>query len=109
VAFGILLVAFPLWLFEYVIPVQLTEKMYRAQMGHGRTTMWLTDDGLKVVSEIGESQQKWKLFSKYRENDMLILLYLPNGESLTIPKRMLREEEVEELVGTLDQHLEARG
>jgi hypothetical protein len=109
VAFGIVIVAFPLWLFEYVIPVQVTDKVYRAQLGHGHTTMCLTDDGLRVVSDVGESQQQWKLFSKYRENDRLILLYLPNGQSLTIPKRMMRAEEVAELVGVLAQHLEGRG
>jgi hypothetical protein len=105
VGFGIIIVAFPIWLFEYVIPVRIAEKVYRAHMEHGRSTMRLADDGLKVVSELGESKVKWEVFSKYIENDRLIILYLPNGESITLPKRMLRKEEVKELVGMLAQHL----
>jgi hypothetical protein len=64
----------------------------------------ITPEGLITKSQYGNSNRPWSIFSKWRENKDLLMLYVTDIQFVMIPKRLCTAEQLAAVHSYLDQN-----
>jgi hypothetical protein len=70
-----------------------------------RATLNITDAGITSQDDISEAKYNWNAITKKTETQDYIYLYLNTAQAIVIPKRILAEEEKQELNTILSRNL----
>jgi len=58
------------------------------------------EDGIEHESKLGHAQFRWNAFIKHTEDEDRFFLFVEPGQGFVIPKRVLREDNLQELIRT---------
>ena len=99
---GILLL---FWLlFRYVILPSRTKKIFTQQKEtNAPFEMEITEDNLVASNEFGNAIRPWKNFTKWKENEELLLLYISDIMFVIIPKRLIPDPKQLEMIKSFIQ------
>lgn len=90
IAFGLLLAAiFAMFTAtQFFLPLIVHRRIYYRNVGlFSARTATFDDDGVRVDSEMGHGEKKWRSYSSYRETKNLFLLFQTKDSAGIVPKR----------------------
>ena len=70
-----------------VIPLKVRRVFRQQRNMQVPTTHEADEDGLASANEVGTSRYRWSDFTKWKENERLIVLYLSDIMMIVLPKR----------------------
>ncbi len=69
-------------------------------------TLKFTNDGVDVItSEVGSAHFLWNAFSRVREDSKVVMLSISKTRWCAIPKRVMNEQQLAELLGLCATHI----
>jgi hypothetical protein len=93
----------------YEVPrFQIRRAMRRNPSMEGEIVLRLNDEGIEAIFSTGKSQLQWRAYTKYKETAHLFALCMSPGRSMSIPKRVMSPQQVEELRGLLSERIPSK-
>ena len=93
----------------YEVPrFQIRRAMRRNPYMEGEIVLRLNDEGIEAIFSTGKSQLQWRAHTKYKETAHLFVLCMSSGRSMSIPKRVMSPQQVEELRGLLSERIPSK-
>ena len=74
----------------------------------GEIIFVLNDKGTAATFPTGESRLDWRAYTKYRETETIFLLFFSPYRCMSIPKRVMSPEQIEELRSLLRTRISTR-
>jgi hypothetical protein len=93
----------------YEVPrIQVRRSLRNSPSAQGEIIFVLDDKGTIATFLMGESRLDWQAYSKYKETGTIFLLFFSPHSYMSIPKRAMSPEQIEELRGLLAARIPTR-
>jgi hypothetical protein len=93
----------------YEVPrIQVRRSLRNSPSAQGEIVYVLDDKGTVATFPTGESRLDWRAYTKYKESGTIFLLFVSPYRYLSIPKRVMSPEQMEELRGLLKARIVTR-
>jgi len=93
----------------YEVPrIQVRRSLRSNPSAQGEIDFLLDDEGTIATFPTGESRLDWRAYTKYKETGSLFLLFFSPYRYMSIPKRAMSPEQIEEARGLLKARILTR-
>ena len=93
-------------LFTRMITAYQAKKIYqKSPLLSNEVTLYVSGKGINLNKKANTKILPWDTFRKWKENEKYILLYTNHYQFNVIPKRTMKENELQELKGYLHKYL----
>ena len=93
--------------FPYTILTSNARQLFRTSPAMRVRDEWgVDDDVIKIRSTIIEAQMKWAAFTRVKQNEQIIVLFISNSQAYVLPRRFLTDEQWEELKRLVATHID---
>ena len=84
----------------YQVPrIQVRRNLRDSPSAHGEIVITLDGEGTVTTFPTGESRLNWGAYTKYKETGSMFLLFVSPNRCMSIPKRAMTPQQIEELRG----------
>jgi hypothetical protein len=86
----------------YEVPrIQVRRSLRKSPSAQGEIVIVLDGEGTVTTFPTGESRLNWRAYTKYKETGSIFLLFVSPYRYMSIPKRAMTPQEIEQLRGLL--------
>jgi hypothetical protein len=92
----------------YEVPrIQARRAIRLNPSAQGEIVFTFEDEGINAIVPTGRSQLEWRAYTKFKETDHLFLLFFSPSRYSYIPKRVMSQQDIQQLRGLLKLRVHA--